>query len=101
MRITRRSLAATLGIRLLSRWVRRPWDNDPMNPAAMIAGLKGIREPTIRRKVLAESLAQGDPALWVEALARVLARSVGETDVDARAAVDTLAHAVGEPSLDY
>ena len=72
-----------------------------MQPAAVIAGLKGIREPTIRRKVLAEALAQGDPSAWVDALAHVLARAIGSADGDARAAVDTLAHAVGDAALGY
>jgi hypothetical protein len=72
-----------------------------MGPAALIARLKAIRDPALRRRALADSLAEGDPEGWVETLAALLRRAVTTDDPDTAAAVDTLAHAVAEPLLPY
>lgn len=73
-----------------------------MRPAGpLVARLKAIREPTLRRRVLAESLATGDPEQWAETLAALLRRAITTDDPDIAATVDCLAHAVGEPVLGY
>ena len=72
-----------------------------MGPAALVARLKAIREPALRRRAFAESLASGDPEAWAETLAALLRRAVATDDPDAAAAVDCLAHAVGDPALSY
>jgi hypothetical protein len=72
-----------------------------MEPAALIARLKAIREPSLRRRALAESLATGDSDGWVETLAALLRRAVTTDDADTAAAVDCLTHAVADPALDY
>src|SRR5450432_137839 len=72
-----------------------------MGPATLIARLKAIREPALRRRALAESLADGDPDGWAETLAALLRRAVTTDDADAAAVVDCLAHAVADPLLSY
>ena len=72
-----------------------------MGPAALIARLKAIREPSLRRRALAESLAAGDPDGWAETLAALLRRAVTTDDADTAAAVDCLTHAVADPVLGY
>ena len=72
-----------------------------MGPAALIARLKVIREPDLRRRALAESLALGDPDTWAETLAALLRRAVTTDDADTVAAVACLAQAVAEPLLPY
>ncbi|HTJ44772.1 MAG TPA: hypothetical protein VL463_21850 [Kofleriaceae bacterium] len=72
-----------------------------MGPAALVARLKAIREPALRRRAFAESLATGDPEAWADTLAALLRRAVATDDPDAAAAVDCLAHAVGDPLLTY
>jgi hypothetical protein len=72
-----------------------------MGAVSALARLKGIREPTIRRRALAAALADGDPMAWVDDLAALLARAVGTDDADAVAAVETLVHAVGSSLLPY
>lgn len=72
-----------------------------MGPTALVARLKAIREPTLRRRVLAESLAKGDPEAWADTLAALLRRAVSTDDPDTAAAVDCLAHAVADPALAY
>lgn len=72
-----------------------------MGSVSALARLKGIREPTIRRRALAAALADGDPVTWVDDLAALLARAVGTDDADATAAVETLVHAVGSSHLPY
>jgi hypothetical protein len=72
-----------------------------MGPTALVARLKAIREPTQRRRVLAESLATGDPEAWADTLAALLRRAVTTDDPDTTAAVDCLAHAVADPALAY
>src|SRR5438045_20588 len=72
-----------------------------MGPAALIARLKAIREPALRRRALAESLASGDPDGWADTLAALLRRAVTTDDADTAAAVDCLTHAVAEPVLSY
>jgi len=66
-----------------------------------IERLKGIREPTLRRQVLARELASGDPDAWIEILAGLLARAVTTDDITAAAAVEALTHAVADPALTY
>jgi hypothetical protein len=72
-----------------------------MGPAALVARLKAIREPALKRRAFAESLAAGDPEAWADTLAALLRRAVTTDDPDTAAAVDCLAHAVGEPILTY
>src|SRR5262245_49937500 len=72
-----------------------------MGPAWVIARLKAIREPALRRRALAEALASGDPEAWADTLAALLRRAVTTDDADTAAAVDCLAHAVAEPALGY
>ena len=73
-----------------------------MRPAGpLVARLKAIREPSLRRRVLAESLATGDPEAWADTLAALLRRAVTTDDPDTAAIVDCLTHAVAEPVLAY
>jgi hypothetical protein len=70
-------------------------------PGALVARLKAIREPALRRRALADWLATGDAEQWAETLAALLRRAVSTDDPDTAAAVDVLAHAVAEPALAY
>jgi len=66
-----------------------------------IRRLEGIREPTLRHKLLARELASGDPEDWIEVLARLLARAVTADNATAIAAIEALTYAVADPALTY
>lgn len=67
-----------------------------LTAAVLVQRLKAIRDLSVRRKVFAELLAQGDPGRWVEVITDLLARAWRTDDVDTQAAVECLAHAVGD-----
>jgi len=55
----------------------------------------------MRVLALVSALGEGDPVAWVEALAAIIARAHVVDDADAIEALETLTHAVADPSLGY
>lgn len=55
----------------------------------------------MRVLALVSALGEGDPVAWVEALAAIIARAHVVDDADAIEALETLTHAVAEPTLAY
>ena len=63
--------------------------------------MRAIRDVRMRTLALAEALAEGEPASWVEALASIVARAHVVDDADAVEMLETLTHAVADPALTY
>jgi uncharacterized protein (UPF0147 family) len=55
----------------------------------------------MRALMLVEALGEGEPDSWVEAIAAILTRAHHVDDADAIEMVETITHAVGDPSLPY
>jgi hypothetical protein len=55
----------------------------------------------MRTLSLVEALSEGEPAVWVEALASIIARVHIVDDADAVEMLETLTHAIADPSLAY
>src|SRR6476646_3215818 len=75
--------------------------NARVGPELIISRLRAIRQPRMRVLALVSALGEGDPVAWVEALAAIIARAHVVDDPDAIEALETLTHAVAEPSLGY
>jgi hypothetical protein len=72
-----------------------------VGPAQIVARLKALRDPRMRVLALIDAFNDGDPAMWVEALATIVTRSHVAGDADASEAVETLTHAAADPALGY
>src|SRR5687767_10893221 len=72
-----------------------------VGPELLITRLKAIREPEVRVAVLVSALSDGDPGHWIEAFASIVRRAHTTDDVDAVAALETIAHAAGAERLPY
>jgi hypothetical protein len=72
-----------------------------VGPELLITRLKAIREPEVRVAVLVSALSDGDPGHWIEAFASIVRRAHTTDDVDAAAALETIAHAAGAEQLPY
>jgi len=55
----------------------------------------------MRALMLVEALGEGEPDSWVEAMAAILTRAHHVDDADAIEMVETITHAVADPSLPY
>jgi hypothetical protein len=55
----------------------------------------------MRALMLVEALGEGEPDSWVEALSAILTRAHHVDDADAIEMVETITHAVADPSLPY
>ena len=55
----------------------------------------------MRALILVEALAEGEPTDWVVAFAEIVTRAHHVDDADAIEMLETLTHAVGDPSLPY
>jgi hypothetical protein len=72
-----------------------------VGPDLIISRLRAIREPRMRVLALVSALGEGEPTAWVEALAAIITRAHTVDDAAALETVETIAHAVAEPSLSY
>jgi len=72
-----------------------------VGPAQIVARLKALRDPRMRVLVLIHAFADGEPAMWVEALATIITRAQLVDDADASEVVQTLTHAAADPALPY
>jgi hypothetical protein len=72
-----------------------------VGPDGIIARMRAIRDPRMRALALVDALNEGDAATWVEALASIVTRAHVVDDADAVEALETLTHAVADPSLLY
>jgi len=70
-------------------------------PELIVSRIKAIREPRMRVLALIAAMADGDAALWVEALAAIITRAHVVDDADAMLALECLTHAAGAPELGY
>jgi hypothetical protein len=75
--------------------------NKSVGPDHIIGRLKAIRDARMRVLALVGALGEGDPVVWVEALAAIVARAKLVDDADALEMVETITHAAGDPSLPY
>ncbi len=72
-----------------------------MGPDLIIVRLKAIRDMRMRVLALASAFGEGDPAVWVQALAAIITRAHLVDDADALETVETITHAAAEPTLRY
>lgn len=72
-----------------------------VRPDRLVQRLVAIPDARMRVIALVSSLAEGDPAEWVMALAYALESAHGSVNPDAAKAVESITHAAGSPSLPY
>lgn len=72
-----------------------------MGPDHLILRVCALPDPRMRVLALVEAFGDGDPALWVEALAAVVTRAHTINDTDALATLEAATHAVCDPALPY
>lgn len=72
-----------------------------MGPDHIIARLKAIRDARMRVLALIDALGQGDPTMWVEALAAIITRAHIVDDADAVEALETVTRAAANEALPY
>ncbi|MEZ4366121.1 MAG: hypothetical protein R2939_07510 [Kofleriaceae bacterium] len=72
-----------------------------MDPAQVTLRLRALREPDVRVAALIEAWSTGDVAVWIAYLARLLERAHATDDLDALAALETVARAAGSQRLAY
>jgi len=72
-----------------------------MGPDLIIARLKAILDARMRVLTLVEAFGEGDPRTWIHTLASIVTRAQQHADADAIQALETVSHAVAEPSLAY
>ncbi|MGE0401585.1 MAG: hypothetical protein AB7T06_33090 [Kofleriaceae bacterium] len=75
--------------------------NVGVGPDSVIARLKAIRDARMRALALISALGEGEPEAWVETLAAIIARAHRVDDADAIEALETITHAMADPSLPY
>jgi hypothetical protein len=72
-----------------------------VGPEHIVARLKAIRDPRMRVLVLIEALSTGEPVVWVDAIASIIARSHTIDDADAMLAVQSITRAAADATLPY
>ncbi len=83
--------------------MHREWAgyNQRVGPEHIVARLKAIRDGRMRVLSVVESLGEGDPTAWIDAIASLLARAHTVGDADAALAVQSITQAAAEASLSY
>jgi hypothetical protein len=72
-----------------------------VGPDHIIARLKAIRDARMRVLALIEALGEGDPTLWVEALASIVSRAHVVDDADTVEVLETVTRAAADAALPY
>jgi hypothetical protein len=72
-----------------------------VSPEHILARLKALRDPRMRRLVLVEALREDDPTTWVQVLATIMTRAHLNDDPDAVEALEVITHAAADPAMSY
>jgi hypothetical protein len=75
--------------------------NARVGPDHIIGRLKAIRDARMRVLALVDAFGQGDPGLWVETLAAIVARAQLTDDADSQAALECIRQATADSTLAY
>jgi hypothetical protein len=86
---------------ITQRAMSSTWHTIRVGIEHLLARLRALRDPRMRRLALIEAFREGDPTAWVQVIAGIMTRAHLHDDPDAAEALEAITHAAADPALPY